>query len=376
MAPVAPPANLDGDPARHVLPAGSLLWRVHRADVAVNAFEKPSHRALGGRRFDGVVDDPYSCLYLSADPDTAVAEEFLPDLATTPAHDRILLDRRVAGRRLAGLRTGADLTLLRLVSALDLAAVRQDSWLVTAGPREYPLIREWASALRRLAPWAHGFVWTSSFDLPRTTMVLFEDRCSGTPLVPVEPPGAPTAQRATLAATLARYGVRTEPPPSTHARIFINFRQDTEHASRLLHNELSMRLGERAVFRAGDSIPFGVSFADVLVTAARKAEVMLSLIGRNWERLRDDTGALLLAKEDDWVRREILEAHQNRRLVIPVMVALRDRLDPRALPDVLAWLATLQYMTLPRDLNEADVASFVDKLFRRRPGLEDDDDLI
>lgn len=376
MAPVAPPTDLAGDPARHVLPAGSLLWRVHGTDVPVTEFEKPGHRVFGGRRFDGMVDDPYSCLYLSADPDTAVAEEFLPELASTPAHDRILLDRRVARRRLTAVRTGADLTLLRLVSAVDLAAVRQDSWLVTAGPRDYPLIREWASALRRLAPWAHGFVWTSSVDLPRPTMVLFEDRCSDSPLETVDPPGAPVEQRALLAATLARYGVRTEPPPSAHARIFINFRQNTEHASRLLHNELSMRLGERAVFRAGDSIPFGVAFSDVLVTAAQNAKVMLSLMGRNWERLRDDKGGLLLSNENDWVRREILEAREYQRTVIPVLVAIREHLDPHALPEVLAWLATMQAMTLPRDLSPADVASFVDKLFRRRPDLQDDDDLI
>jgi hypothetical protein len=375
-----PPSRFVGSPVRFTLPAGSLLWRVHDASMAANEFDQPRENVFGGGRFDGTAAAPYRFMHVSADPDTAVAEYFLPAFAEQAPHERVVLRRRVEGRRLSALWPVGELNLVRLVSATDLAAVHQDSWLTSSDVRDYPYTREWAATLRSLAPWAHGFVWTSTVDLPRTTMILFEDRCSDKSLTVEERYGkdASTADGVApwLAETLTRYGVRAPKPTALQPKIFINYRSSLQYEARLVHNELSKKFGEHAVFRDTASIPFGIRFDRVLLSAVRATQLMLSLIGRGWERDADSNGSQRLAQETDWVRREILEALRNKVTIAPVLVGTRDRLDENALPDELLELAFLQYLTLPHDLSEDDVRSMIIKLLRKYPELNDDADLI
>jgi hypothetical protein len=205
----------------------------------------------------------------------------------------------VEGRRLSALWPTEELNLVRLVSAADLAAVHQDSWLTSSDVRDSPYTREWAAALRRLAPWAHGFVWTSTVDLQRTTMILFEDRCPGTSLTVEDRHGKDmsTADGVApwLAETLTRYGVRAPKPTVRQPKIFLNYRSSLQYEARLVHNELSKKFGEHAVFRDTASIPFGARFDEVLLSAVRAAQLMLSLIGRGWERDTDSGGNQRLA---------------------------------------------------------------------------------
>jgi hypothetical protein len=375
----APPENLTGTPVRYVLPAGSVVWRVHHEDTPADQFDKPITRAIGGGRFDGTVTTGYSYLYASGDPATAVAERFLPAFDNTPAEDRILLHRRVAGHRLSALRTHEDITLLRLTSAPDLAAVHQDNWLTTAGSRDYPATREWAGWLREMVSWAQGFIWTSTMDIPRTTIVLFEDRFVGPTVLEDHSLGRRLDSRAGispwLAEMLASYGIRAVARNVVQARIFINYRKtDGEHAGLLLHAELSERLGERSVFRDIDSIPFGTGYPHVLITNARNCRLMLSVVGRTWETACDRNGARLLDNPEDWVRREILEAIAHQVTVTPVLVGDRSRLVAEDLPEALAALAYLQFLHLPSGAGEAETKVLVDKLLRRMPDLGEPED--
>jgi hypothetical protein len=169
------PERLPGTPARYVLPAGTPLWRVHRSDRPAVEFQQPRLvTGFGGNRFDGVGRDGHRYLYCSRRCGTALAEHFVRDLDFSVTATRVVPRRAFAGRTASVVRTTADLDLLGLVTAADLAAVGQDGWLTSARGPDLDLTRRWAAWLRGETGWARGFVWQSGVDLPEPTVVLFD----------------------------------------------------------------------------------------------------------------------------------------------------------------------------------------------------------
>ncbi|MFE3205717.1 RES family NAD+ phosphorylase [Embleya sp. NPDC059237] len=181
-----PPAAYRMAPNLCILPVGSELWRCHKGSRPAEEFNPvaaDSH--FGGNRFDGTPEDPYPFLYAGAEPATALAEVLLRSLDfDTGSGCRLVPRAWVAGRSLSRLRTGVELTLIRLVSEEDLAAACQDSWLLEAEGAGYAQTRRWASELRRQVPGAQGLLWQSRRHRPRHAVVLFGDRCGDEPLKP------------------------------------------------------------------------------------------------------------------------------------------------------------------------------------------------
>ncbi|WP_228979621.1 RES family NAD+ phosphorylase [Streptomyces sp. DH12] len=187
-----PPAAPPGTPVKATLPAGTPLFRVHRAEWAATAFNPvPADRLWGGGRFDATPDDPYRFLYAGATAAAAVCESFLRSVPHTGPGPRVVPRAAVRGRRLAFLRLAVDVDVVSLMSGRDLAAVAQDSWLVQAEAHEYAFTRAWGHWIRRHTdPWARGFVWPSKREPADRVAVLFGDRCppgvveeTGTPAV-------------------------------------------------------------------------------------------------------------------------------------------------------------------------------------------------
>jgi hypothetical protein len=173
-----PPAGFDGTVNRYVLRRGSCLWRVHHhPDYDAWAFNpEPSSELYGGSRFDATEADRYPFLYAGLSEETALAETLLRDIAPDERGFRTVPSTATSRRRMAALVLIADLRLISLVNGPDLAAIGQDSWLVTAPGQQYPQTRDWAHWLRRQAPWAHGLVWDSLRDRGSLALVLFGDR--------------------------------------------------------------------------------------------------------------------------------------------------------------------------------------------------------
>ncbi|MEV3987805.1 RES family NAD+ phosphorylase [Streptomyces sp. NPDC049837] len=179
-----PPEAMTGTPGKVTLPRGTTLYRVHAAHRDAAAFNPvPSHCLYGGGRFDGTACDPYGYLYAGLGAEAALCETLLRSLPFDPAGGPRLLPRvSVARRRLSRLRLGTDVDVVSLVSARDLAAVHQDSWLVHTEAHEYAYTRDWAHWIRQHTdPWAQGLIWSSKREPGDRTVVLFGDRC---------PPGA------------------------------------------------------------------------------------------------------------------------------------------------------------------------------------------
>jgi hypothetical protein len=368
MMPYAPPATLTGVPAEQTLKAGTELWRTHRGRDTALCFDPPSVGVYGGRRFDGSWSSPHRCLYASFERGTAIAEEILPAFDVSPTVPRFLTRETLADLHVSGVRVNEDLRLLRLVTGQDIAAVHADTWLLSERDGHYPTTREWAGWFREKGDWA-GIVWTSMFDMPKTTVVLFEDRTAGVlsvrpgrtvDLGAEEPPDW-------LACTMAGWGVHVGPPVPARPRVFLNYRNGiADQVVMMIQNELAGLWGERGVFRASKSIPPGEKFQPYLLRNAAGVKVMLAVIGRGWE---DDPR---LCDPEDWVRKEIQHAHDNGVTVIPVLVGARNRLRAEDLPASIKWLADVQDMTITGDAEQPDIAQFVKRLLRRRPELNED----
>jgi hypothetical protein len=355
---------LAGTPRRHVLPAGTSLWRVHRSGSPATDFDTPRATAgPGGGRFDSVGPGGYPYLYGSTEQSTALTERFVRHLG-----DRYLPRKTLEHQTVSVVTTTTDLNLLRLVTGPDLAAVHQDDWLTTARGPDYDLTRRWTRWLREQVQWAQGVVWQSSIDQPNWTIMLFGDRCGADALRPVLAERLDDNRRdGWLRHLLDPFGVKLSPTlPVEKPRVFINYRSDNcGFAAELLDRELCRRLGDAAVFLDHRSIVPGTVFSPELVDKARSCAVLLAVIGRGWEDTRKPDGSRRLDDEQDWVRHEIREATAYGVRVVPVLVGTRPRLDEADLPDDVRGLVGNQYLHLPDGFAEPDVALVVDRLLER-----------
>jgi hypothetical protein len=137
--------------------------------------------------------------------------------------------------------------------------------------------------------------------------------------------------------------------------VFVNYRRDdTGWAANAVADALRRRLGPAEVFLDNRSIGLGQAFDQILRDGVRDATVFVALIGPRWtepplgERLHDPT---------DWVRQEILLAHEHRTtIIIPVLVDRPTLSGTANLPDELRFLTTLQAAVLrqshPQDIDE------------------------
>lgn len=147
--------------------------------------------------------------------------------------------------------------------------------------------------------------------------------------------------------------------------VFINYRSgDGEHIATILDQELSHRFGAEVSFRASKSIKPGRYFAQELLRSVRRSGALLAVIGPGW------VSAPSLHNEDDWVRREILEAFGCGIPVIPVLVGRRmERLRHEELPGPLAQLAEIQSLRYDSQNSEADLERIANELIDLIPEL-------
>ncbi|GAA2904426.1 toll/interleukin-1 receptor domain-containing protein [Streptomyces mexicanus] len=148
--------------------------------------------------------------------------------------------------------------------------------------------------------------------------------------------------------------------------IFINYRTgDGDHLAATLDEALRHRFGDDAVFRDGRSIRAGAEYPHELLTHLRRSQAVLVVIGPQWATTEE------LRREDDWVRREILEARACRIPVVPVLADPSVRwLRRELLPSELAWLAELQAARYTPYHSARDLALIGDALLDLVPALD------
>jgi hypothetical protein len=148
--------------------------------------------------------------------------------------------------------------------------------------------------------------------------------------------------------------------------VFINYRKgDGEKIAGLLERDLSHRFGTEYFFRASKSIPPGATYQEQLINGIRRSSLVIAVIGKDWSRHP------ALHNENDWVRREILEAFACGIEVIPVLEGREtSRLNPADLPAELKRLADIQSVRLDVSNLEADLKRIGDLLATKVPQLK------
>jgi hypothetical protein len=125
----------------------------------------------------------------------------------------------------------------------------------------------------------------------------------------------------------AQVRITTSAPPYPDKSIFINYRRDdSEDVCGRIYDRLIQEFGRGSVFKDVDDIPAGVDFRQVLEREVGSTDLMLVLIGPDWDN-RVNRGRL--NDPNDFVRFEIETALRRGIPVIPVLVRRRTALPPK-----------------------------------------------
>jgi hypothetical protein len=152
--------------------------------------------------------------------------------------------------------------------------------------------------------------------------------------------------------------------------VFINYRtKDEESVATLVERDLSTRFGKEKIFRDNRSIEAGTQFQPRLLGAVHGSRALLAVIGPAWADISGPRGKLL-DDENDWVRRELVEARAYHVRVIPVLVGEdKWRLAQVELPAELSWLRDLQYRQFAHSRADECLDRIAEDLISFVPGL-------
>lgn len=156
-----------------MLPAGTVLRRVHGTHAAYEFNWTAQPSALTGGRFDSL-DGAFGYAYLAATASGAIAETVCRDLPLNGA-GRQVPRTLLAGRRLTSVELARDLQVLELHGA-DLTQVHAPLELTKCDAGQFVMTRRWAAALRTWVPKADGFRYRCRHDEDEFAVVLFDDQ--------------------------------------------------------------------------------------------------------------------------------------------------------------------------------------------------------
>ena len=144
--------------------------------------------------------------------------------------------------------------------------------------------------------------------------------------------------------------------------LFISYRVgDTGPTASRLSEELAEAYGAECVFLDHERLEGGVVWPERLEAEARRASVMLVLIGEGWLRAQDpETFVRRLDQKGDWVRKEIETALDAGSLVVPLLVEGAEPLSREAFETVPSLAPLADRQTLP--LRRRDWASDLERL--------------
>jgi len=182
MPPRAAPRRCAGRPVAIRVPEGTVLYRVfnHTKRGPLDFNPTPAIANPDAGRFDSA-DGSYAYLYVTPQPEAALAEALLRRHRGPTRTDRLLAIADLTRYALAQLRLDEPITAVSLQGA-DVGHVCQDIWLTTCDSAEYSLTWGWAAAIRRWCPAAAGLRWRARKDVDRLSLVLFADRLGPAPL--------------------------------------------------------------------------------------------------------------------------------------------------------------------------------------------------
>ena len=137
-------------------------------------------------------------------------------------------------------------------------------------------------------------------------------------------------------------------------KIFISYRRDDSAVrAHSLNAELITAFGEQQVFFDVKVIHYGDPFAPELERNLKACDVVVAVIGPQWQTLAAADGRPRILSPHDYVRHEIATALSTGKRVIPVLVEGARMPDKSSLPEDIAALAEINALTFSdRQLGE------------------------
>ena len=157
--------------------------------------------------------------------------------------------------------------------------------------------------------------------------------------------------------------------------VFINYRVvDNPLGAAGIHDALATRFGTDKIFRDCVSLQAGAQYPVVIRETLERSDVLVAIVGPRWLTLTDDTtGVRLIDREQDWVRRELVWAHDRDIPVVPVLLTHTpaDAVQPLAedLPLDLRWFAHLQTFPFSQRTFSVDMTRLAARLTALSPTL-------
>lgn len=145
-------------------------------------------------------------------------------------------------------------------------------------------------------------------------------------------------------------------------KIFLNYRRaDTQGYAHAIYNSLIQAFEEDQVFMDVNTLVPGIDAVKSLEDAVEECDILLAVIGNQWEHIRDKNGHRRLDKPDDFVRIEIAHALKRGIAVIPVLVNDAQMPSPDNLPEDLKLLTRWQAHKIGDHFN-LDVSHLVEAI--------------
>ena len=144
-----------------------------------------------------------------------------------------------------------------------------------------------------------------------------------------------------------------------NVRVFVSYRRDdVPDATDRLTETLKNRFGNDHVFVDIDNLEIGADFEDVIGDWISRCDVLLAVIGHNWQARRAE-GTPRIQDPDDYVRLEIEAALRRKVRVVPVLIHGAPMPARNDLPESLVPLLRRNAKTLSRDHWRIDVDELV-----------------
>ncbi|MFN8531500.1 MAG: toll/interleukin-1 receptor domain-containing protein [Anaerolineae bacterium] len=116
-------------------------------------------------------------------------------------------------------------------------------------------------------------------------------------------------------------------------KIFVSYRRtDTQYMTDRLVDHLGSAFRASNVFQDVGHVPFGEDFRTYIAEQIRQCDIVLVMIGEQWvEEIRSRAGRV-----DDFVRLEVEQAIEQKKLIIPILVDRAVMPEPSDLPASIA----------------------------------------
>lgn len=144
-------------------------------------------------------------------------------------------------------------------------------------------------------------------------------------------------------------------------RLFLSYRREDARGQAVLLANVLRERGAGEVF-LDVTIRLGEDFVERIHTAIADCDVVLVLIGRQWQGPPNDSGVTRLHDASDWVHVEVRTALERGVRVVPVLVDGASVPPPADLPEPLRKLASRQAATFSTDHWRRDAHWIADEL--------------